>query len=95
MVCARLDPAHSCTLEIAGRHLFYSILLDGGFVFLSVQPMDCGDCMERIVGVGDGPDGWQTICRLVAALERSGITSLTPKPIQLGEPGLPDCWVIS
>ena len=68
---------------------------DGGFVFLSVQPMDCGDCMERIVGVGDGPDGWQTICRLVAALERSGITSLTPKPIQLGEPGLPDCWVIS
>ena len=52
------------------------------------------DSLERLVGVGDGPDGWATICRLVAALERSGLTALTPKPIQLGEPGLPDSWVI-
>jgi hypothetical protein len=89
-----LDRKDSCTLELSGRHLFYSVLLDGGFVFLSVQPMDCGDSLERLVGVGDGSDGWKTICRLVAALERSGLKSLTPKPIQLGTPGLPDSWVI-
>jgi hypothetical protein len=50
--------------------------------------------LERLLTIGDGPDGWQTICRLVAALERSGIKSLTPKPIELGTPGLPDSWVI-
>jgi hypothetical protein len=74
--------------------LFYSVLLDGGFVFLSAQPMDLGDSLERLVAVGDGSDGWQTICHLIVTLERSGITSLTPKPIQLGEPGSPDCYVI-
>ena len=87
-------PAHSCTLEMSGRHLFYSLLLDGGFLFLSAQPMDLGDCLERLVTVADGPEGWQTICRLVAALERSGLRSLTPKPIELGTPGMPDSWVI-
>jgi hypothetical protein len=30
------EPANSCTLEMWGRNLFYSILLDGGFVFVSV-----------------------------------------------------------
>jgi hypothetical protein len=89
-----LDRKDSCTLELAGRHLFYSVLLDGGFVFLSAQSMDCGDSLERLIGVGDGPAGSQTICHLIVALERSRITSLTPKPIQLGEPGLPHCWVI-
>jgi hypothetical protein len=89
-----LAPTNSCTLELSGRHLFYSVLLDGGFVFLSAQPMDCGDSLERLVGVGDGSDGWKTICHLIVAFERSGITCLAPKPIQLGEPGLPDCWVI-
>ena len=34
-----LDRKDSCTLELAGRHLFYSVLLDGGFVFLSAQSM--------------------------------------------------------
>ena len=90
-----LDRKDSCTLELSGRHLFYSILLDGGFVFLSAQPMDLGDSLERLLAVGDGPEGWKTLCHLIVALERSGITSLTPKPIQLGEPPGPDCWVIS
>ena len=89
-----LDRRDSCTLELAGRHLFYTVLLDGGFLFLSVQPMDGGDSPGRLIGVGDGSGGWQTICHLIVALERSGITCLTPKPIQLGEPGMADCWVI-
>jgi hypothetical protein len=40
------DRADSCTLELAGRHLFYSILLDGSFVFVSAQPMDSGEALE-------------------------------------------------
>lgn len=81
-------------LRSFGRHLFYSVLLDGCFVFLSAQPMDCGDSLERLVAVGDGPEGWKTLCHLIVAFERSGIPSLTPKPIQLGEPGSSDCLVI-
>ena len=89
-----LAPKDSCLLEMSGRQLFYSILLDGGWVAVSVQSMDTGDSPEKLMTVGDGADGWQMVCRLVAALERSGITTLTPKPIQLGEPGSPDCFVI-
>jgi hypothetical protein len=79
---------------MSGRQLCYSILLDGGWVHLSVQPMDLGDSLERIVTLADGTEGWSTVSRLVLALERSGIASLTPRPIQLGEPGSPDCFVI-
>jgi hypothetical protein len=89
-----LDRQETCTLDLFGRHLFYSVLLDGGFVFLSAQPMDCGDSLERLVAVGDGPEGRKTLCHLIVAFERSGIPSLTPKPIQLGEPGSSDCFVI-
>ena len=90
-----LEPKDSCTLEMSGRHLFYVLKMDGGFVFVSVQSMDRGESLEKLMIVADGPDGWTTCCRLVVALERSGIASLTPKPIQLGEPGSPDCFVIS
>jgi hypothetical protein len=80
-----LAPRESCVLEMCGRCLFYSILLDGGFVFLSAQPMDSGDSLEKLVTVGDCADGWRTVCRLVEALEHSGITSLHPRPLELGE----------
>jgi hypothetical protein len=89
-----LDRKDSCTLQMFGMNLFYVIVLDGGFVSVSAKPMDCGDCLEKIVTVGDGPNGWATVCRLICAPERSGITSLTPKPIELGTPGAPDCFVI-
>jgi hypothetical protein len=90
-----LDRKDSCTLELSGRQLSYCVYMDGGFVFLSAQSLDSCDPLERLLGVGDGPEGWKTICRLIAVLERSGISSLTPKPIQLGQPPGPDCWVIA
>ena len=90
-----LEPKDSCPLEMSGRHLFYVIKMDGGFVFVSVHPMDLGDSPEKLMIVADGPDGWETVCRLLCALERSGITSLTPRPIELGTPGSPDSWVIA
>ena len=79
---------------MSGRYLFYSIFLDGGFVAVSVQPMDSGDSLEKLMSLADGPDGWKTVCRLLCALERSGLTCLTSKPIELGTPGSPDGWVI-
>jgi hypothetical protein len=91
---AGLDRKDSCTLELSGRHLFYTVFLDGGWVFLSAQPMDGVDSPERLIGVGDGPSGWQDICHLIIALERSAIKSLTPRPLQLGTPGSADCFVI-
>jgi hypothetical protein len=90
-----LGPEDSCCLEITGRHLFYSLLLDGGLVFVSVQPMDSVESLEKLVILPDGADGWRTVCRFVLALERSGRQSLTPRPIELGTPGSPDSWVIA
>lgn len=90
-----LEPTNSCTLQMSGCQLFYSIFWEGGSVTISVQPMDVAeDSPEKIMTVGDCADGWRSICRLVLALERSGLASLTPKPIQLGEPGGRDCFVI-
>ena len=56
--------------------------------------MDTGEPLDTLVTVGDCPDGWRTIARLVEALEQSGIKSLKERPIQLGEPGSSDCWAI-
>ena len=89
-----LDRKDSCTLELSGRHLFYSVLLDGGFVFLSAQLMDGGDSLQKFLAVGDGPSGWETICHLIIAFERSGLKSFSQRPIELGKPGSPDCFVI-
>ena len=89
-----LEPKGSCTLEMFGRYLFYLMFLDGGFVAVSVQLMDSGDSLEKLMTVSDSSDGWRTVCRLVLALERSGLKSLKERPIQLGEPGSPDCFAI-
>jgi hypothetical protein len=45
--------SNSCTLEACGRFLAYVIKLDGGFVFIRVQPMDSGDSLETLLRVGD------------------------------------------
>jgi hypothetical protein len=82
----------SCTLESCGRHLLYSIKLDGGWVTLSAQLMDAAGSPESLLTVCDGASRWKQVCRLVLALERSGIKSL--EPIELGETG-PGSWVIA
>jgi hypothetical protein len=87
-----LDRKDTCYLEVCGRHLFYSIKLDGGWVFLSAQLLDAIDCLEPLLSLADG-EGWPTICRLVKALERGEIKSLQ-KPIETGLEGS-NGWIIA
>jgi hypothetical protein len=88
-----LDPKDSCTLEVGGRLLSYVIAIDGGFIFVSAQPMDSIEPLELLFSIGDTTDGWQTVCRFVRTLERSGITSLQRRPLEIGEGGR-DSWII-
>jgi hypothetical protein len=68
---------------MTGRFLFYDITLDGGWIFLSAALMDRSDPREFLFSVGDGAQGWQDVCRVVAAMERSGIQSLV-RPFHVG-----------
>ena len=88
-----LDREDSCTLEMCGRQLSYAIVIDGGFIFVGAQSMDSIEPLELLFSIGDTTDGWRTVCRFVAALERSGIASLKERPIELGESG-PNSFVI-
>ena len=80
-----LDRKDSCTLEMSGAHFYYVVFLDGTFVSVSAQPLDSGEDLEKLMTVGDGPDGWRTICRLLQAFEHSEISSLHRRPFELGE----------
>jgi hypothetical protein len=80
-----LDREDTWTLELAG-HLLYVIRLDGGWVFLYAGSMDKGDDPEFLFSVGDANwEGWKQIARTMMALERSGITTLERRPLELGE----------
>ena len=74
-------PEHSCTLQTSGANLFYVITLDGGFVSLTVEPMDSGES-EKLMTTSDCAKGWLTVARLVEALENSGVQKLQPRPIR-------------
>ena len=75
--------AELCRQPIAGpRH--HPRRLDLGFRLLAwTKPIS----PSSLFNVGDGPQGWTDVRRFVQALERSGITSLKQRPVQIGEPG--------
>ena len=81
-------------MKVCGKWLAFRIALRGGWVWLSACPMDSASEPELLLNVGDGEAGWKTVCRLVLALERSGISSLE-RPIELGGGSAPDGWVIA
>jgi hypothetical protein len=56
--------------------------------------MDEGGGPELLFNMGDGPRFWCEVRRFIAALERSGITSLHPRPIRIGAETGPDSYVI-
>jgi hypothetical protein len=79
-------------LEMRGRFVAYRITLRGGWVSLYAAEMDAPEEFQLLINVGDGAEGWRTIARLIAALERYQVRSLA-KPIEIGESG-PNSWVI-
>jgi hypothetical protein len=50
---------------------------------------------QLIFNVGDTPSGWTTVRKFAQALERSGVKSVRERPVEIGEPGSPDSWVIA
>ena len=89
------DSKDDCLMELSGRQLFMHIALRGGWIWVSACGMDEADSPEFLFNVGDGVSGWATVSKFVHALERSGLTSLRAKPIELGTPGSSDWWVIA
>jgi hypothetical protein len=87
--CAKED----CVMELVGTSLFNRIALRGGWIWIGACGLDEGDRPEFLFNLGDGPRGWTEVRRFVAALERSGITSLRERPIRIGDNG-PDSFVI-
>ena len=79
-------------MEMTGRALFYSIALRGSWIWVSVGGLD--EATEFLFNIGDGPLGWTTVRRFIAALERSGIKSLQPRPLHIGDPGSRDAYCI-
>ena len=84
-----------CVMELAGNALFYRISLRGGWIWISVCPLDeATERPESLFNLGDGPAGWIVVRRFILAMERSGVTSLKERPIHIGEAGSPDSFVI-
>ena len=83
-----------CALELCGSQLLIRVTIKSSWIWIYAGSLDEGDLPELIFNVGDGRDGWITVRRFIQALERSGIKSLRSRPLQLGEVGSDDCFVI-
>jgi hypothetical protein len=82
-----------CEMELVGRFSYW-VSLRGGWVWISVREMDnATDDPNIFFNLGDTAAGWVTVRKFIAALERSGLTSLKERPIRIGESG-PDSFVI-
>jgi hypothetical protein len=84
-----------CVMELAGRSLFIRVALRGTWIWISACSMDEADQPEFLFNIGDGPKGWTTVRQFIAALERSGIRSLQPRPLRIGAETGPDSFVIA
>ena len=82
-------------IELSGRSLNYWVSLRGGWIWISVRTYNCSDQPDLFFHLSDTPTGWATVRRFVAALERSGLKSLYPRPLRIGADSGPDSWVIA
>ena len=66
-----------------------------GWIWVHAGSLDQGEAPELLFNIGDGPQGWSDVRRFVAALERSGLKTLQPRPLRIGAESGPDSWVIA
>ena len=62
-----------CVLEVASRWLCYRLALRGPEVRLAAGLMDTAAAPETLLRSPDVAAGWQTVRRLIAALERNEV----------------------
>jgi hypothetical protein len=87
---------NECEMELSGRSLSYWIALRGGWIWISVREMDNASADPDVFfNLGDTPAGWADTRRFIAALERSGLTSLKERPIHLGSGEGPNSFTIA
>ena len=79
-------------LELGSRWILYDVLLCGE-IRLAVALMDGIESPQTILRSPDSPAGWDVMKRLVGAFEKAETKSLE-RPIEVGTPGDPDCFVI-
>jgi hypothetical protein len=83
-------------MELVGRSFLYWCELRGGWIWVSVREMDNASADPDVFfNLGDGPEGWASVRNFIAALERSGLTSLKERPIHLGSGEGPNSFTIA
>jgi hypothetical protein len=83
-------------MDAYGERLQYHLWTDGGFLFFQAAGLDqpCDESSKPLLTIAAGAKGFEVVCRLIAALERSGVKRIE-LPLQLGEEGMVDSWRIS
>ena len=78
------------------ERLQYHLWLDGGFLFFQAAGLDqaCDESSKPLLTIAAGAKGFEVVCRLIAALERSGVTEIR-LPLQVGELGMADAWLLA
>lgn len=75
-----------CAMELAGRHLLFTLTLRGGQIYTAAALLDDIAGPQTLLRCPDTAQGWATIHRLIAAMETHAVKSLTC-PIEVGTPG--------
>jgi hypothetical protein len=83
-------------MDAFSERLQYHLWVDGGFLFFQVAGLDqpCDESSKPLLTIGAGAKGFEVVCRLIAALERSGVKRIE-LPMEIGEPGMADNWLIA
>jgi hypothetical protein len=89
-----VNSINDCVLEITGTQLLVHVALRGSWIWVSASSLDSGEAPEALFNIGDTKAGWVEVRKFLHILERSGITSLSPRPIKLGPGGTRDSYVI-
>jgi hypothetical protein len=82
-------------MQAYGAQLAYRITLRDSGIILGAALMDSAEgAWDLLLRTTDDGPGWDTVRRLAASLERNGVRSLQ-RPIESGEIGSSDAWVIT